>query len=523
MVPLERQQRGPWHGRYEGRRGGGPLLELEGISKNYGPSEVLDDVSLVLRPGEIHALVGENGAGKSTLMRIAAGMVRPDRGKVVVWGKALRNATPRAARAAGVEIATQELTSVPARSVLENVFLGMRVAGFGSLRRSVAFEQFEKLCEETGFRLPATAIVRELSIADRQVLEVLRCLIRRPRVLILDEPTSSLDVQRADQLLALLRRMSKDVVIGMVSHHLQEVLSIAGTVSVLRDGKLVSTAPVGEESEASLIQKMVGRSLQQMYLPKHPPSPGAEVVLEACDIWRGDVVQGVSLSVRAGEMVGLAGLVGAGRSEFARCVIGADRCDRGTVRVAGGTPMRLRNPRAASAAGVVMAPEDRKGQGLVLERSVAENFALSDRHGAGRFGFALPRWVNNQVKEWMVRADIRPRDPGRLVRHLSGGNQQKVLLSKWLACSPKVLIADEPTRGVDVGAKAAIHQMIADAAASQIGVLLISSELEELMGLAHRVLVFRKGRLVAEFDEGAAGREAIIAAAFGTVPERASL
>jgi ABC-type sugar transport system ATPase subunit len=499
------------------------LLELEGISKKYGSNEVLDDVSLTLRPGEVHALVGENGAGKSTLMRIAAGMVRPDRGKVVVWGNPFRNSTPHAARAAGVEIATQELTSVPARTVLENVFLGMPVAGFGSLRRSVAFEQFQKMCEESGFWLPPTAIVRDLSIADRQVLEVLRCLIRRPRVLILDEPTSSLDVKRADQLLALLRRMSGDVAIGMVSHHLHEVLSTADTVSVLRDGKLVSTAPVSEEDEASLIQKMVGRSLRQMYVPKHKPSPEAEVVLEASDIWRGDVVQGVSLSVKAGEIVGLAGLVGAGRSEFARCVIGADRCDRGTIRVAGGTPLRMRNPRTASAAGVVMAPEDRKGQGLVLDRSIAENFALSDRNGAGKFGFALPRWVDNQVKEWLVRADIRPRDPRRVVRQLSGGNQQKVLLSKWLACSPKVLIADEPTRGVDVGAKAAIHQMIADAAASKIGVLLISSELEELMGLAHRVLVFRKGRVVAEFEEGAADREAIIAAAFGTAPERASL
>jgi ABC-type sugar transport system ATPase subunit len=499
------------------------LLELEGISKKYGTTEVLADVSLALRPGEVHALVGENGAGKSTLMRVAAGMVRPERGKVVVWGKPFRNATPRVARAAGVEIATQELTSVPARTVLENVFLGIKVAGVGTLRRSAAFRQFEQVCEETGFWLPPMTTVRELSIADRQVLEILRCLIRRPRVLILDEPTSSLDVRRADLLLALLRRMSKDVAIGMVSHHLHEVLSTADTVSVLRDGNLVSTSPVGEEDEGSLIQKMVGRSLRQMYVPKHRPLPDAEVVLEASDIWRDDVVRGVSLSVKAGEIVGLAGLVGAGRSEFARCVIGADRCDRGTVRVAGGSALRLHSPRAASAAGVVMAPEDRKGQGLVLDRSIAENFALSDRQGAGKFGIALPRWVNNRVRDWIARADIRPPDPRYIVRRLSGGNQQKVLLSKWLACSPKVLIADEPTRGVDVGAKAAIHQMIADAAASGIGVMLISSELEELMGLAHRVLVFRKGRVVAEFEEGAADRQAIIAAAFGTVPERASL
>ncbi|MGH9104983.1 MAG: sugar ABC transporter ATP-binding protein [Acidimicrobiales bacterium] len=499
------------------------LLELVDISKTYGPVEVLDRVSLTLRPGEVHALVGENGAGKSTLMSIAAGLVRPDRGKVLMAGRQLRGGR-QAARTAGVEVVTQELTSVPARSVLENVFLGMRVASVGSLPRSPALERFEKLCAASGFWLPPSAVVRDLSIADRQVLEVLRCLVRRPRVLILDEPTSSLDDKRADQLLEFLRRLSEqDIAVALVSHHLSDVISTADTVSVLRDGRLVSTAPVGAENEANLIRKMVGRPLSRMFPPKHPPPPDAAAVLEAHDIWRGDVVRGVSLTVRAGEIVGLAGLVGAGRSEFARCLIGADRCDRGWVRVAGREPSRPRSPRGAGAAGVVMVPEDRKGQGLVLGRSVAENLALTPRARPGRLGFALPHQLETRAREWLVRSDIRPRQPGLAVRQLSGGNQQKVLLSKWLACSPKVLIADEPTRGVDVGAKAAIHGTIAGAAASGIGVLLISSELDELMGLAHRVVVFRKGRIVAEFDEVAADRERVIAAAFGSEPERASL
>ena len=500
------------------------MLELDGIGKRYGPTYVLNNVSLTLRGGEVHGLVGENGAGKSTLMRIAAGMVRPDRGQVVISGRPLRSATPRAARAAGVEVVTQELTAVPARTVLENVFLGMRVAGFGSLRRSAALAQFHKTCEDSGFYLPPGALVQELSIADRQILEVLRGLVRRPRVLILDEPTSSLDDKRADQLLVLLRRLSdQGVAVAIVSHHLHEVLSTVDKVSVLRDGNLVSTAPVGDEDEASLIQKMVGRPLGLMYAPKRRPPADSEVLLAASDVWRGDVVRGVSLTVRAGEIVGLAGLVGSGRSEFARCLIGADRCDRGSVRVAGQAAHRPRSPRAASNAGVVLVPEDRKGQGLVLDRSVAENMALSTRKGAARLGFALPHWVRNDAKEWMVRSDIRPRDPGHAVRQLSGGNQQKVLLSKWLACGPRVFIADEPTRGVDVGAKVAIHQMIAQAAGSGIGVLLISSELEELIGLAHRIVVFRKGQAVAEFDGDAAEREQLIAAAFGAVPERASL
>ncbi|HTW98426.1 MAG TPA: ATP-binding cassette domain-containing protein, partial [Acidimicrobiales bacterium] len=287
------------------------MLELEGISKRYGPTNVLDGVSLTLERGQVHALVGENGAGKSTLMRIGAGMVRPDHGRVLVDGKALRSATPRAARAAGVEIVTQELTSVPARTVLENVFLGMRVAAVGSLARSAASRRFGQVCAESGFDLDPGAVVRDLSIADRQILEVLRCLIRRPGVLILDEPTSSLDNDRAARLLALLRRQSAEgVAVAIVSHHLNEVLSAADSVSVLRDGALVSTRPVAEEDEASLIQKMVGRPLGQMFAERHRPAEDAPIVLEAHRLRRGDLVHDVDLTVRAGEIVGLAGLVG---------------------------------------------------------------------------------------------------------------------------------------------------------------------------------------------------------------------
>jgi ribose transport system ATP-binding protein len=500
------------------------VLQFDAIHKRYGSVEVLSGVSLTLRDGEVHALVGENGAGKSSLVRIAAGVVRADQGRVLMEGNALRGGSPRAARAAGIEMVTQELTSVPARTVLENLFLGLKVAPVGSLGRSAALPRFEQLCEETGFFLPAFALARDLSLADRQVLEILRCLVRRPRVLILDEATSSLDDNRTEQLLNLLAQLKRmGVAIAMVSHHLKEVLSSADTVSVLRDGSLVSSAAVAEEDEASLIHKMVGRPLQLMFARKRPPRQDAEVVLEARDVSWGDAVRGVDLTVREGEIVGLAGLVGAGRSEFARCLAGADRPDRGTVRVLGSPPRRFTSPGAAARAGVVMVPEDRKSQGLVLERSVAENVGLGSALGRGRFGFMGPRALQERARPWLERADVRPPDPRRLVSQLSGGNQQKVLLSKWLAHGPKVFIADEPTRGVDVAAKAAIHQMIADTAASGIGVVLISSELEELMGLSHRIVVFRGGRAVAEFDEGSAEREQVIAAAFGNAPERASL
>ena len=492
------------------------MLELQDIEKTYGPARVLDRVDLVARPGQIHAVLGENGAGKSTLVKIAAGLVRPDGGQVIINGEPLRTSTPRAAREAGVAIVTQELTCVPARTVLENVFLGQSVAAVGSLRRSSATRRFAEVCEESGFSLPAEALVSGLSIADQQILEVLRCLIRRPKVLILDEPTSSLDEARADTLRTLLRRLSDGgTTVLFISHFLNEVLETADWVTVLRDGKLVSSGPTAEETESSLITKMVGRSLSILYGEKHPPAADAETVLEADDVWWGSTVRGVSLRLQRGEIVGLAGLVGAGRSEFARCVVGAAHPDRGTVRIAGGPPTRPRHPGRMIRAGVVMVPEDRKSQGLVLGRTVAENLALARPETANRFGFALPGRLKTAAREWIRRADIRPPSPDAVVGELSGGNQQKVLLSKWLACDPRVLIADEPTRGVDVGAKVAIHAMITEAAASGIGVLLISSELEELLGLAHRIVVFRKGMVVDEVEADSTERERIMTAAFG--------
>ncbi len=491
------------------------MLELKSVTKAYGAVLVLDHVDLALQEGEVHAVVGENGAGKSTLMRIAAGLVRPEAGTISLAGTAIRGGTRRASRAAGVEIATQELTSVPARPVIENAFLGEPVAAFGTLRHSAAAGRFRRVCEETGFEIPSDTLVRDLSIADQQILEILRCLIRRPRVLILDEPTSSLDEARSSQLLALLKRLAAaGTAIAMVSHHLGEVMATAHRVSVLRDGRLVSTKPVGEETEQSLIQKMVGRPLHLTFATKRLAPPEAPVVLEATGVRRSTVVNNVSLSVRAGEIVGLAGLVGAGRSEFARCLVGADRRDAGVVRVGTTVLPRRAGPRIARNAGLVMVPEDRKLQGLVLGRSIAENWDLNRLQTSGRAGFALPRTLAAAAKEWLDRADVRPADPTWTVGRLSGGNQQKVLLSKWLACDPKVLIADEPTRGVDVGAKVAIHAMLAESAARGIGIVLISSELEELIGLAHRIVVFRHGGIVAEFMGDELDQERVIAAAF---------
>ena len=492
------------------------LLEIQGVVKDYGLTRALNDVSLTFDAGEIHAVVGENGAGKSTLLRITAGLVHANKGTVLVDGEPIRSGSPHAARLAGIEIATQELTAVPARTVLENVFLGIPIVGIGSLRKSSAMNRYEVICQRSGFRLNPDAIVLDLSLADQQILEVLRCLAHDPKILILDEPTASLDSEQATQLLTLLRRLANDgVAVMFVSHHLKEVLQVSDVVTVLRDGNLVSTNPVAQEDEASLIRKMVGRSLGSLYQPKRSVASDARPVLVASDIARGEMVRGISLTVKAGEIVGLSGLIGAGRSEFARCLTGADVCDRGTVQIDGGKPFRPRRPRETIAAGLVMVPEDRKGQGLILKRPINENLALSRLKEAGRWGFVVPTSLAKQAAHWMARADIRPRDSTLPVGVLSGGNQQKVLLAKWLACSPRILIVDEPTRGVDVGAKQAIHEMIIEVAAAGIGVLLISSELEELTGLAHRILVVRKGRITGEF-EGTYDSEKIMTAAFGS-------
>ena len=499
------------------------MLELQGIVKDYGLTRALNDVSLTFDVGEVHAVVGENGAGKSTLMRIAAGLVEANQGSVVMDGSPIRSASPHAAQLAGIGIATQEMTAVPARTVLENVFLGIPIVGIGSLRKSSAMERYETICRRAGFRLNPDTLVRRLSLADQQILEVLRCLAHDPKVLILDEPTASLDGAQSAQLLLLLRRLANDgVAVMFVSHHLNEVLEVSDVVSVLRDGSLVSTNPVAQEDEASLIRKMVGRPLGLLYREKRFPASDAPSVLVATDVVRGEMVRSISLTVKAGEILGLSGLVGAGRSEFARCLTGADVCERGTVQIADGAPFRPRRPRETIAAGLVMVPEDRKGQGLILKRAIDENLALSRLKEVGRWGFVIPASLTRHAKRWMARADIRPRNSTLPVGVLSGGNQQKVLLAKWLSCDPKVLIVDEPTRGVDVGAKQAIHELIFGAAAAGIGVLLISSELEELTGLAHRILVVRKGRIAGEF-EGSFDSEEIMMAAFGSTSEEVAL
>jgi ribose transport system ATP-binding protein len=487
---------------------------LDRIVKSYGGTTVLHGVGLHLRPGEVHGLVGENGAGKSTLMKILSGVERPDSGRVLIDGQPVALRSPAHALEHQISIISQELATVPARTVLENVFLGSWAARLCWARPQADRSRFEELCHAVGFELDPDRAVGTLTIAEQQQVEILRAVSRGSRVLIMDEPTAVLTDTETEALLRLIRRLAeKGTSIVLVSHFLEEVLEVCDTVTVLRDGVHVLSEPASEHTPETLVRAMVGRRVDVLFPELPEVTDDAPVVLEARGLGRGDVVRGVDLTIRAGEIVGLAGLVGSGRSELARLIFGADRPDTGAVFI-DGRRLRPGSPRAAMRAGVAMVPESRKDQGLLLTQSIRDNITLANMDKASRLGFCSASRERVVAAESTRRLDVRASDAGGQVWTLSGGNQQKVLFAKWLARRPRLLIVDEPTRGVDVGAKVEIHRLIAELAASGMAVLLISSELEEVLGLSHRIMVLRQGRLSTTLTAAEAHHEKVLAAAF---------
>ncbi|WP_028925798.1 sugar ABC transporter ATP-binding protein [Pseudonocardia acaciae] len=490
-----------------------PRIEIRGVGKSYSGVSVLRGIELDIAPGEIHCLVGENGAGKSTLLKILAGVIRADRGGVSFDGERTAMHHPRDAIRHGVGLISQEGALVPARTVLENVFLARWSHRFGVPRRGEDLRRFEVLRREAGFDVDPGARVGELSIGRQQQVEVLRALARDTRVLAMDEPTAVLSEHETENLLGLIRRLAAaGTTVILVSHFLDQVLRVADRVTVLRDGELVITdAPEGH-TPATLVRHMVGRELD---VPRPEPAPvpaDAPVRLAARGLSRGPV-DGVDLSVRAGEIVGLAGLVGSGRTETLRLLFGADRLAAGVVEVDGVAHPRL-TPRRAMAAGVALVPESRKEQGLVMIRSVRENVALATL-AARRVGpFFRAGAERAAVAEVSGAVDIRAAAPEAAVQTLSGGNQQKAVFAKWLLRRPRVLLVDEPTRGVDVAAKTQIHRFLVRMAAERAAIVVVSSDIEELLALAHRVLVLHRGRVAGEFERGASS-EAVMAVAFG--------
>lgn len=499
----------------------GAHVELKDVSRSYGGVRALTAVSLRIRRGSIHALVGENGAGKSTLGKIISGVIAPDAGQLLLDGKVVHFHSPRAAIASGIAAIAQELSVAPALSVAENVFLGAEPRQAGFLRRRELRRNYAELAVRAGFELEGTAIAGSLRTADQQKVEILRALARDARLIVMDEPTAALSRPDVTTLHEIIRRLAESgTTIVLVSHFLGEVLELADEITVLRDGQVVATTAAAGQSEDSLLNAMLGRSVGATFPAKRRPARDAPEVLAVTGL-SAPGVSDVSLTVRSGEIVGLAGLVGAGRTELARAVFQASRSTAGAVAVAGvrlGPGRRLRKPssRDALRAGLAMIPESRKEQGLLLGRPVAENVSLASLGRLSHRGLVSRPAERSEVAKILRQLDVRSAGLQARAGALSGGNQQKLLFARVMLAAPRVLIADEPTRGVDVGARRAIYELIAGLAGRGLGVLLISSDVEEILGLAHRVLVMRTGRIAAELDGDHITEAAVLGAAFGS-------
>ena len=496
-----------------------PHIELENVSKSFGATRAVRDLSLEVHRGAVHAIVGENGAGKSTVGKIVAGVHRPDRGSVLLDGEPVAFRSPRDALAHGITVVAQELSLVPGRSVIDNVFLGDEPSWAGVVRTRLQRRRFDGLVERTGIEVPGDAVVADLPVAEQQKVEILRALGRRADLIVMDEPTARLSTEEAGTLLSIVSRLSQDgTTVILVSHFLDQVLQVADTVSVMRDGVLVSSRAAASETERSLVEAMIGRSLDTNFPAKAPPPAETPVVLDVRDMRRAAELPAVSFQVRAGEIVGLAGLVGSGRSEILRAVYGADPRVGGEVLVCG-RPTRRRSTRHAIGAGVGLIPESRKDQGLLMSRSIRDNVTLPHLGRLSRIGCVRPGQEAQAASEAAAAVDIRAASIEQSVLELSGGNQQKSLFARWFLDSRRLLLADEPTRGVDIGAKRAIYDLIAGAAAAGLAVLFVSSEIDEVIGLAHRVLVVRDQAIVAELAGDQLTESRVLEAAFAAEPQ----
>jgi rhamnose transport system ATP-binding protein len=500
---------------------GPPLVEVRGIHKRFGGNHALDDVSLSIMPGTVHALVGENGAGKSTLGKVIAGAVAADEGEILVDGRPVAYRAPADALADGIALIHQEIALAPDLTVVENVMLGAEEGRFGLLGRRAPRARFRRLLEQTGWDLPADVPVRTLRLGQQQEVAILWALARNARLIVMDEPTAALAKPEAQKLQRVIRQLrDAGLTIVFVSHFLEEVLAVADLVTVMRNGRHVETIPAEGATVQRLIVGMLGQRLESTFPERSEPPAGAEAVLSVEGLSQPGVLSDISLEVGRGEIVGIFGLMGSGRSELAHAIAGAGHGVTGEVAVEG-RPVRLRTPREAIRHGITLLPESRKDQGLFLVLSQAANAvaaSVGDHAGAG----VGRRGSERAAAERMLRSlQVHPHALDGSVDALSGGNQQKVLFAKVLLTAPKVLILDEPTRGVDVGAKLAIYELIVRLAADGCAVLMISSELEEVTHLSHRVIVMRGGTIVATRDAGT-DPDVLLSAAFG-VTERSQV
>jgi len=493
--------------------GTAPLLAVEGVSKSWGATAALSGVSFDLAGGEVLGIVGENGAGKSTLLGVLSGVVRPDAGALRLSGGMVELPSPRAARTAGIATVFQELSLAKNQTVMENVFAGRLPSRFGFVDRDALRRQTQALLDTLGLSISPDAVVGELPVSSQQVVEIAKAMSGEARILLLDEPTSALN---ADEKAALFRLVAslraKGVGIVFISHHLEEVLALSDRIVVLRDGHVVSTVEAGRTDPQQLVHAMVGRAIEARADGSSPS--GGDILLDVEGLSDGAAVEGASLQVRCGEIVALAGLMGSGRSALAEMIVGLSRPAGGRMTLSG----RAIAPGGIGEArrlGIGYVPPERKTQGLFLDLCVADNIAAARLSAYSRRGFLDRGAVRATAENYRRRLSIKCGGVDVDARALSGGNQQKVLLAKWLDIGPRLLVVEEPTKGVDIAAKQDIHRELAALAGSGAGVLVVSSDLPEILSLAHRVLVMHRGRIVADLDCAGAGEQEIVAKASG--------
>lgn len=489
-------------------------LEMNKICKSFPGVRALDNVDLLLGRGEVLALMGENGAGKSTLIKTLSGAIIPDSGSIRIEGKSITIHDPVDAQNAGVAVIYQEFNLIPSLSARENIFLGRERTKCGFLNRREESRNAADLFERIGVRVNPKTPCNRLSVAQQQAVEIAKALSLDARIIVMDEPSATLTLQEVKSLFAIIRDLkSHGIGVIYISHRLDEIFEIADRVMVMRDGRNVGSKPVGEVTRSGLIEMMVGRTLEEEF-PKVPAKQGA-VRLAVKDLVRSRAVKGVSFEIRSGEILALTGLVGAGRTETARLIFGADPLDSGTITL-DGKELKVRQPKDAIRAGICLLTEDRKSQGLILGQSVRTNFGLPNLPKLSAFGFVKSRHEREAFGSYVEQLKIKIPYQEQIAKNLSGGNQQKVVLAKWLEANSEIVIFDEPTRGIDVGTKYEIYLLMNELAARGKAVLIIGSELPEVLGMADRILVMHEGRISGEIlDVSNATQEEIMAMAVG--------
>lgn len=497
---------------------GTSALSLLNASKFFGSVVALSDGCIELEAGRIHALVGENGAGKSTLVKILAGLYIPDSGKFLVDGQQVAFRSVADSKAAGISIIYQEPTLFPDLSVSENIFIGRQPKDrFGLINRTKMNKDAQSLFSELGVSISSTRLAEGLSIADQQIIEIAKAISLEARILVMDEPTAALSGAEVQRLFVVARKLrDKGVAILFISHRFDEVFDLCDEITVMRDGAFISTHKTNKTNVDEIVQKMVGREITSLY-PKGNAVIG-EVMLEVVSLSRDGDFKNINLNVRSGEIVALAGLVGAGRTEVARSIFGIDKYNSGSV-IFNGKKLKPGHPTVAIRAGIGFVPEDRRKQGVVLELPVGRNITITLRKHLARLGLIPSSHERQTAQMWADKLKVKSSSLDSLVSTLSGGNQQKIVLAKWLATEPKLLIVDEPTRGIDVGTKSEVHKLLSDLADKGIAILIISSELPEVLGMADRIYVLREGRISKMLTRSEATPQLVMQAATTTSKE----